>query len=1525
MKNTNKKIIAYTFVLIMFLAAFAGLASIIPTDAPHTTVQAPAAVSSETLSVTGDGIDAIATSPSMWCSGTTSLRFTLSVNQTGSEAGCAYVYILDASHMATDGADPAAVAGYTYGIPSDESSIPWYICIVTDNGDYYKSSTYTIKETVTTLSVSVSSSQNPTDIGNSVTFTASPSNGSGGNTFQWYLNGNAVSGATASTYTTSFNSSGSDNVSVDVTDSDGGVASASITETVNPALTISVSSSQNPTTPSTSVTFSTSVTGGSGTYTSYSYILYDGTSTSDSELTSGTASEFDYTFPSTGNFLLTYSVTDSTGSTATSSLTENVSSGLSVVITSSQNPTDVGAFITFNASTSGGSGGNTYQWYLNGNAVSGANSSTYTTSFSSAGTEEVYIIVKDSVGSSVQSSTLDETVNADPTVSISSSQNPTDVGNSVTFTATGSSGTGSYTYQWYVNNNAVSGATSSTYSTSFSSSGSDTVYVVLTDGVDASATSSTITETVNPAPSVTISSSQNPTDVGNSVTFTASITGGTGSDTYTWYVDGSTQSSTINTLTETFSAVGTYYINVTVKDSLGDSASYSFKETVSTVLTVTLTSSQNPTDVGNSVSFWALASQNITPSSYTWYVNGASVGSGNPYYPITLSGVPSGTGTYQQLITINNPADYGINSNGSNILFFDNGNHTELYAWEQSVNSSAIQVWIKNYNSSSVIDMEVLAGSDNELSANGYLQNLNMHFSGVSGQNSTDFYANSSSGDYINFALPANINKITYEVNTTGLGDFFLFTNSTGAGQMVRLDGRAGEPDSAFGTTNSWTSWAPPPGIYQATKDTWFLVSLTNVSNTWVYDITNESSGITTHVENYTMSYKGSYFGFIGDGLGSRYITYWKDITFYTSQYGATGFYDTLSMPTYSIGNAGTVYTTTFSSAGSDSVYAKVTDAAGNTSDSSTITETVNADPTVSITSSQNSTDANVGVTFTNTITGGTGPDTYAWYENNVQVSTNSSFFFNTSSPGSYNISLIIKDKVNRIADSQVIDEIVVADPVITVTYSTTPIVSESVSIYTHISGGVGNFSLQWTFTGGTSTGRNVSYAFETAGNRTFSIKLTDGSGYTNTQHFTVYVQLKIEISETAKSGKAPLTVQFEGEALGGSSYIWYWNFDDGNTSASQDASNIFGAGNYTVTLTVTDSAGITGTASVYIQAWPAPVKFVYSNNQNITYDFHFTAVPNWDAKGPYNASWNMPNGQTLYGLNISYYFPVYSKTNDISVDFTFSNTSIYQGDSYSKTIVVTMKPANISVKFSYPDPIPVNTILDLNVSVTAPDTNSFTISWNVSGQYATGNSFTYDFTNIGTFYINISISDNLGAYTHISRMITVQRVSSSSHISIGYTTTTNASVIGYNISVHAQYPIQSVQAYLDGSLLAMNMTYSGGNATAGYIQYYTFSLNQRDYSTGDYQINIDVFTTNSQSNATSVPFLVSSKYSNSAPFNIVAFFGGVYNMIYILLTIGGIIVTVVLTRPKATDIDIDGTVLQAKPGKPVKELKRRK
>ena len=89
-------------------------------------------------------------------------------------------------------------------------------------------------------------------------------------------------------------------------------------------------------------------------------------------------------------------------------------------------------------------------------------------------------------------------------------------------------------------------------------------------------------------------------------------------------------------------------------------------------------------------------------------------------YPISLSGVPSGTGYYQQLLTIDNPTSYGINTAGSNIQFTA-GNGTLLYAWVQSINSTSMQVWVKNYNDSSIIDIQIFPTFENLFSANGYL------------------------------------------------------------------------------------------------------------------------------------------------------------------------------------------------------------------------------------------------------------------------------------------------------------------------------------------------------------------------------------------------------------------------------------------------------------------------------------------------------------------------------------------------------------------------------------------------------------------------------------------------------------------------------------------------------------------------------------------------------------------------------------------------------------------------------------
>ena len=998
---------------------------------------------------------------------------------------------------------------------------------------------------------------------------------------------------------------------------------------------------------------------------------------------------------------------------------------------------DVGQTIIFTMTLDNPTGQNGgWCLFIPGSSSSAIDFSEYTGTYdytpTSAGTVTYSYLVALDGSNSPRSSTYDITVHSDPSVSISATSTAIDLGQSFSLTAEGSGGLSPYTYAWV----GPTGGTSTGQSIDNYqplSTGTYNFSVCLTDSTGAIA-SSNITITVYSDPVISVSSSANPGDVGQKILFDSSVSGGSGSYTayaYTLYNGTSSSSPILTTGTDPsfsyqFLSPGSYLLTYSVNDSTGTSAHTSCTENINADPSVTIKSSQNPTDTGLLVEFCPVISGGTPPDSYEWEAND------NTYTSKDINVSFSTAGSQTVTLTITDSNDYQATA-----------------SFTETVDSSP----------------QVKA------------------------------YANMSDVD-------------------TGISVKFISIPENGTGPF---------------------------------------------NFTW-----SQNGVILAYTENYTTSF-------------SSPGTYTLEITTR----------DSLGVYRYA-----------------------------------NVTVVVNPNPTVSISVSLNRTDANVGVTFKNVITGGTGPDTYAWYDNNVQVSTSSSFFFNTSSPGSYNISLIIKDKFGRIADSQVIDEIVVADPVITVTYSTTPIVSESVTIHTTITGGVGNFSLSWTFTGGTTTGRNVTYAFETAGNRTFSIYLTDGSGYHDTQHFTVYVELKIEISETAKSGKAPLTVNFDGEALGGSSYLYDWNFGDGNTSDSQSATNTFAAGNYSVTLTVTDSAGVTGTDSVYIQAWPAPVKFIYTNNANITQTFYFKAVPNWDVQAPFNTSWTMPDGQVLYGLNISYVFPIYASSNTISVVFSYNSSSVYGGSSYSTSITVHMVPGKINVVFTPPKYIPTGTMLDLNASASAPDSTSFTFSWDINGSIYSGNNTDYYFASPGRYYVNLTVADSLGASETVSRIITVENTGSDSSISISVSEQSVGSYDYYTISVASLHNISEVEVFLSGSLL--HITEVSGNNTN---QQYNLTLNQRDYQSGTFGLTIIAYNDRGGSNSRTATFTVSSIYSSNAAFNLVAELGGIGNTIEIFATLGSIIAGYLYFRHRGTTViqEPDGYEEVGKPGKPLKLEKRGK
>jgi len=97
---------------------------------------------------------------------------------------------------------------------------------------------------------------------------------------------------------------------------------------------------------------------------------------------------------------------------------------------------------------------------------------------------------------------------------------------------------------------------------------------------------------------------------------------------------------------------------------------------------------------------------------------------------------------------------------------------------------------------------------------------------------------------------------------TFPLCNFYFGCNSTGQGNLLRLEGRSGSA-SGFATTTSWTSWNAPATGTNYTVLTWYTIVISiNSSSQASWSI--NGSPVQTNV---SVTLSGNYFGVHGDGV----------------------------------------------------------------------------------------------------------------------------------------------------------------------------------------------------------------------------------------------------------------------------------------------------------------------------------------------------------------------------------------------------------------------------------------------------------------------------------------------------------------------------------------------------------------------------------------------------------------------------------------------------------------------------------
>ena len=519
------------------------------------------------------------------------------------------------------------------------------------------------------LSVSVLPSSVVMDVGQSQLFTSSVSGGTLPYTYQWYLNGDPVSGATSPTWTFTPSSSGSYQVFLRVTDGVGVSADSNIAlVTVNPPLEVTISPSSATIYLGQSQAFTSSITGGTSPYSYQWYLNGD-------PVSGATSSSWTFTPGSTGTYQIYLEVTDAVNVIALSNIAQlvvNLPPPLTVTISPDSATIDIGQSVLFTSSVSGGTPPFSYQWYLDDSPVSGATDPTWTFTPPSTGTYQVYLKVTDSLSVQGTSNIAPVQVNPLPTVSISPSSATIDLGQSKTFTSSVSGGTSPYYYQWYLNDNPISGATGATWVFTPSSSDTYQVYLKITDNVGQIATSNIATITVNPPLSVTVLPSSVVMDVGQSRLFTAIVSGGTSPYYYQWYLnDAPVQGATSSTWTFMPTTPGTYKIYVIVTDSADIDPSASsppIYATVNPAPTVSILPSSVVMDVGQSQLFTSSVSGGTLPYTYQWYLNGDPVSGATS---ATWAFTPSSAGTYSVYLQITD--DVGMLATSNTVPVVVNG------------------------------------------------------------------------------------------------------------------------------------------------------------------------------------------------------------------------------------------------------------------------------------------------------------------------------------------------------------------------------------------------------------------------------------------------------------------------------------------------------------------------------------------------------------------------------------------------------------------------------------------------------------------------------------------------------------------------------------------------------------------------------------------------------------------------------------------------------------------------------------
>nr|MDO8112169.1 PKD domain-containing protein [Candidatus Sigynarchaeota archaeon] len=374
----------------------------------------------------------------------------------------------------------------------------------------------------------------------------------------------------------------------------------------------------------------------------------------------GTTENPTHQYTTAGTYTVILTITDVDGDsnkvTRTSYITVAADLTPSAAFTGTPTSIIAGQSVSFTHTGSNGNTPATYQWDF-GDATANGTTENPTHQYTAAGTYTVVLTITDIDGDNnkvTQTSYI--TVAADLTPSATFTGTPTliAIGQSVTFTHSGSNGNTPATYQWDFGDATANGTTENP-THQYTAAGTYTVVLTITD-VDGDSNKVTqpnyISVVTDLTPSATFTGTPTSIVAGQSVTFTHTGSNGDMPATYQWDFGDLTANGTTENPTHQYVTAGTYTVVLTVTDTDGDSNKVTRTSyiTVAADLTPSATFTGTPTSIiaSQSVTFTHTGSNGNTPATYQWDFGDATANgtTENPVHQYTT------VGTYTVVLTV---------------------------------------------------------------------------------------------------------------------------------------------------------------------------------------------------------------------------------------------------------------------------------------------------------------------------------------------------------------------------------------------------------------------------------------------------------------------------------------------------------------------------------------------------------------------------------------------------------------------------------------------------------------------------------------------------------------------------------------------------------------------------------------------------------------------------------------------------------------------------------------------------------